>query len=125
MIYLVHRMKLAEKSRRDLPAFWAWLEERERWFYADLPMVRGVRWYLTSIGESYTLETWCAFDDEAALGDYRRAIAGRKADAQWEAQRVSQDDWWHFIDSKLMTDPPCSVGLGRVGLTVEGGTAGR
>ena len=45
MIYLVCRMKLAEKSRRDLKGFWAWLEARERWFYRDLPMVRGVRWF--------------------------------------------------------------------------------
>jgi hypothetical protein len=119
MIYLVYRMELSEKSRRDLGAFWGWLEARERWFYRDLPMVRGVRWFPTVIGDLYTLECWAAFDDEAALGNYRKALATLKADRGWETQRVSQDDWWHFLDSRLVGDPPCRVGFGPMGSVAE------
>ena len=119
MHYLVSRMKLTEKSRRDMSSFWAWLEQRERWFYRDLPMVKGVRWYLTVVGKLYTLECWAAFDDELGYAAYRKAMSGLKSEAQWESQRVSQDDWWRFLDSRLMGDLPCRVGFGVVGATAD------
>jgi hypothetical protein len=111
VIYLVYRMKMSERSRRDQKAFWAWLYERERWFYRDLPMVRQVRWYYSVIGDVYVLENWAAFEDEAAWGEYRKALAGLKSDGSWEAERVSQDDWWEFLDSRIYTDPPVPIGL--------------
>ncbi|WP_436775847.1 hypothetical protein [Yinghuangia sp. YIM S09857] len=113
MIYLVYRMKLSEKSRRDQKAFWAWLEDRESWFYRDLPMVREVRWYYSVVGDVYVLENWAAFDDEAAWGAYRAALGGLKKDGAWESQRVSQDEWWEFLDTRIVTDPPVPVGLHR------------
>ncbi|MFC6879317.1 MULTISPECIES: hypothetical protein [Actinomadura] len=113
MIYLVYRMGLTERARRNMKEFWAWLEERESWFYRDLPMVREVRWYYSVIGEVYTLENWAAFEDEAAWGAYRAALSGLKADDGWEEQRVSQDEWWNFVDTRIVTDPPVSVGLRR------------
>lgn len=58
MIYLRYRMKLSSKARRDMKAFWAWLEEREKWFYRDLPMVKQVRWFYSVVGDVYVLETW-------------------------------------------------------------------
>lgn len=119
MIYLVSRMKLSEKARRDMTGFWSWIEARERWFYRDLPMVKGVRWYLTAVGELYTLECWSAFEDEFGYAAYRKAMSGLKSDAGWEAQRVSQDDWWHFLDSRLMSDLPCRLGFGTVGATAD------
>lgn len=119
MVYLVNRMRLTEKARRDMPSLWSWIEQRERWFYRDLPMVQGVRWYLTVVGELYTLECWAAFADEAGYAAYRSAMSGLKSNAQWESQRVSQDDWWTFIDSRLMADLPCKVGFGRVGATAD------
>jgi hypothetical protein len=119
MIYYVNRMRLTEKARRDLKGFWQWLEQRERWFYRDLGMVRGVRWYQTQIGELYTLECWAAFDDLAGLGDYRKVLSSMKADDQWEAERTSQDDWWHFIDSRVVADPPCAVGFGPMGKVAD------
>lgn len=113
MIYLVYRMRLAPKARQDLAAFWSWLEERERWFYNDLPMVEEVRWYYSVVGDVYTLENWAAFADEAAWGAYRAALATRKKDRDWERQRVSQDDWWDFLDTRIVTDPPVGVGFRR------------
>ncbi len=115
MIYLVYRMKLAAQARQDLKAFWAWLEARELWFYRDLPMVKGLRWFQTVIGEPYTLECWAAFADEAALGAYRKALASLKCDAEWERQRVSQDAWWEFLESRLVADVPSRVGFGAMG----------
>ena len=55
MIYLVYKMHLSEKSRRNMKEFWRWLEDREKWFYQELPMVKGVRWYYSVIGDSYTI----------------------------------------------------------------------
>lgn len=115
MIYLVYRMKLADKARQDMKGFWGWLEARERWFYRDLPMVKGVRWFQNIVGELYTIECWAAFEDEAAFGAYRKALSVLKQDASWEAQRVSQDAWWHFVESRLSGDLPCHVGFGPMG----------
>lgn len=115
MVYLVNRMHLSARARRDLKAFWAWLEARERWFYRDLPMVRGVRWFATSVGELYTVEVWAAFDDMAGFAAYRAAVDAQKHKADWESERVTQDDWWEFLDSRLMVDAPCAVGFGQFG----------
>jgi len=113
MIYLVYRMKLTERARRNMKEFWAWLEERERWFYRDLPTVREVRWHYSVVGDVYTLENWAAFEDEAAWGAYRNALATLKADGGWEDQRVTQDDWWDFVDTRIVTDPPVHLGFRR------------
>lgn len=119
MVYLVYRMRLTPRSQRDLKAFWSWLEHREQWFYRDLPMVSGVRWFLTVVGELYTLECWAAFESEAAIAQYREVIASRKADSAWEAERVSQGDWWEFLDSRVMTDVPPAVGFGQFGASTS------
>ena len=118
MIYLVYRMHLTRHARQDMARFWAWLEERERWFYDDLPMVQEVRWYYSVIGDVYTLESWAAFADEAAWGAYRAALAGMKKDTSWESERVSQDDWWDFLDTRIVCDPPVPIGFRR---PVDGG----
>ena len=111
MIYLRYRMKLAARGRQDMKGFWAWLEDRESWFYRDLPMVKEVRWYYSIVGDVYVLENWATFDDEAAFGEYRKALANLKTDGDWEAERVTQDEWWEFLDTKLFTDPPVNVGF--------------
>lgn len=113
MIYLVYRMKLSERSRRNQKQFWAWLADREQWFYRDLPMVKEVRWYYSVIGDVYTIENWATFDDEAAWGAYRSALGTLKADSTWEGERVTQDDWWEFLDTRIVTDPPVAIGLHR------------
>ena len=113
MIYLVYKMHLAERARRDLKGFWAWLEQREKWFYDDLPMVKEVRWYYSVIGDVYTIESWSAFEDEAAFGEYRNKLATLKTDHDWEETRTSQEDWWEFLGTRLVTDPPVDVGFRR------------
>jgi hypothetical protein len=113
VIYLRYRLHLAPRARQDMKAFWAWLEERETWFYKDLPMVREVRWYYSVVGDVYTLENWAAFDDLTGFQEYRDALASLKSDADWESERVSQDEWWEFLDTKLFTDLPVSVGFRR------------
>jgi hypothetical protein len=113
MIYLVYRMRLSPRSRQNMAEFWEWLEQRERFFYDELPMVREVRWYYSVIGDVYTLENWAAFEDEAAWGAYRAALAGLKKDEAWERERVTQDEWWDFLDTRIVTDPPVDVGFDR------------
>lgn len=114
MIYLVYKMHLTGKSRGNLKAFWHWLEDREKWFYKNLPMVKSVRWYYSVIGDVYTLESWTAFEDEAAFGEYRKVLAVLKADSEWETERVSQDDWYEFLSTRMVTDPPAKVGFGNL-----------
>ena len=113
VIYLVYRMRLTSRARQDMKAFWHWLEGREKWFYRDLPSVKEVRWYYSVIGDVYTLESWAAFDDEAGWGAYRAALATLKADDDWERERVTQDEWWEFLDTRIVCDPPVPVGLHR------------
>ncbi|MGH8961651.1 MAG: hypothetical protein ACRDWT_10755 [Jatrophihabitantaceae bacterium] len=113
MIHLVYRMHLTARARQDMKGFWAWLEERERFFYDELPMVESVRWYYSVVGDVYVIENWAAFKDEAAWGQYRAALAGLKKDDGWEAERVSQDEWWDFLDTRIVTDPPVPVGFSR------------
>lgn len=113
MIYLVYRMSLSDKARRDQKSFWKWLENREKFFYQDLPMVKELRWYYSVIGDVYMLENWAAFEDEAAWGEYRKALIGLKTDPMWEGERVSQEDWWDFVDTRIVTDTPVQVGFRR------------
>lgn len=111
MIYLRYRMKLSARARQNMKSFWEWLEEREKWFYKDLPMVKEVRWFYSVIGDVYVLENMAAFEDEAAFGEYRKALGNLRSDESWEAERVTQEDWWEFLDTKLLGDPPVDVGF--------------
>jgi hypothetical protein len=112
MIYLVYKMHLTEKSRRDMKAFWHWMADREKWFYSSLPMVKSVRWYYSVIGDVYTIESWSGFEDEAGFGEYRKVLSVLKKDDEWETERVSQDDYWEFLSTRLVTDPPVEIGFG-------------
>lgn len=112
MIYLVYRMKLSPRSRANPKEFWTWLENRERFFYDDLPMVKSLRWYYSVIGDVYVIENWAGFENEAGWGEYRAALANLKTNDDWETERVSQDEWWEFLDTRIVTDPPVAVGFG-------------
>lgn len=111
MMYLVYRMKLSARARQNQKQFWAWLEERETFFYKDLPMVESVNWYYSAVGEVYVIENWAGFKDAAAWGEYRDTLATLKSDADWETERVSQDDWWEFMDTRMVVDVPVKVGF--------------
>jgi len=113
VIYLHYRMKLAPRARQNMKEFWAWLEQRETWFYKDLPMVKEVQWFYSVVGDVYVIENIATFDDEAAFGAYRAALGTLKSDEDWESERVSQDEWWEFLDTRLTTDPPVKVGFRR------------
>jgi hypothetical protein len=119
VIYLVYRMRLTRQARQDMPRFWSWLEDRERFFYDGLPMVKEVRWHYSVVGDVYVLESWAAFENEAAWGEYRAKLATLKSDSRWEAQRVTQDDWWEFLDTRIVCDPPVPVGFRRDGDLLE------
>jgi hypothetical protein len=106
-------MHLTARARQDMKGFWKWLENRERFFYDDLPMVESVRWYYSVIGDVYVIENWAGFKDEAAWGQYRATLATLKSDHDWEAERVSQDEWWDFLDTRIVTQPPVAVGFDR------------
>ena len=41
------------------------------------------------------------------------SLAGLKKDDDWESERVSQDEWWEFLDTRIVTDTPVQVGFTR------------
>ncbi len=47
------------------------------------------------------MENWAAFDDEAGWGTYRAALAGLKKQPSWESERISQEDWWDFLETRM------------------------
>jgi hypothetical protein len=106
MIYLVFRTQISEQGRQDLEWLWRWVKAREPWFYAELPMVRGVKRYVTRVGPSYTVETWLAFDDMHGYADYLAKLAELRSDPDWERRRTEQERYWTFLDSRIMADAP-------------------
>ncbi|QFZ19706.1 pyridoxamine 5'-phosphate oxidase family protein [Saccharothrix syringae] len=114
MLHLVYRIKPSPAAEQDPRAFWAWVQERERWFYDGLDTVVATRWRVRTVGEGvHTLEHTVTFADEAAWGRYRREVAARGRDPAWERRRVEQGHWWTLLDAGLLSDPPVPVGITR------------
>jgi len=65
-----------------------------------------VRWYQSVIGAVYELENWAGFDDIEGFAAYRRKVADLRARPAWEKRRVTQSEWWEFIDTRMSTDTP-------------------
>lgn len=114
MLHLMYTMKPSHKAHLDMAAFWQWVEQRDEWFYSSLKMAGERRWYVRTIGDNvHCLEHYVAFADEAAWGEYRRAVSKLSKDPEWEKIRVEQDDWWSILDSALLNDAPFMVKSGR------------
>ncbi|WP_327118593.1 pyridoxamine 5'-phosphate oxidase family protein [Nocardia sp. NBC_01730] len=112
MLHLVYRFRPTVKARADLAAFWQWIADRQLWFYADLDMVLGTRWYTVTIGDDvHCLEHHVTFADEAEWGRYRREISARSRDPEWEKRRTGQDEWYEILDARILTDPMIPVPL--------------
>lgn len=112
MIYLVYTLRPTPHAQANQAEFWTWVREREQWFYHGLDMVRGTDWYVRTIGpEVHCAEHFVAFADEAAWGEYRRAVSAKSRDPQWEARRVEQGVWYDILDARILTDPPVPLGL--------------
>ncbi|KML62345.1 hypothetical protein VL15_03755 [Burkholderia cepacia] len=107
MLHLVYTMQPTLNARRNLTAFWQWVKQREAWFYDGLDMAMNPQWRVQTIGPRvHALEHSISFADEAAWGTYRRAVAQRSRDPEWERRRVEQDEWWELIDARILTDAP-------------------
>ncbi|MEU2718768.1 hypothetical protein [Streptomyces sp. NPDC007205] len=114
MLHLVYHIRLSDEAESDQAAFWAWLQEREKWFYDGLDTVLATRWAVRTIGtDVHTLEHTVTFADEAAWGRYRRQVSERGHDPAWERRRTEQNRWWHLLDATLLSDPPIPLGLDR------------
>ncbi|MGF6189341.1 hypothetical protein [Serratia sp. 2723] len=110
MLHLMYLLKPTPKAHLDMAAFWSWVEQRDEWFYRPLAMAGERRWYVRTIGTNvHCLEHYVAFADEAAWGQYRRAVAKLCQDPAWEKIRVEQDLWWEILDSSLLNDAPFIV----------------
>ncbi|WP_280275288.1 hypothetical protein [Nocardia wallacei] len=113
MLHLVYRFRPTAKARSDLRTFWQWIADRQLWFYAGLDMVLETKWYTVTIGDDvHCLEHHVTFADEAAWGSYRRELANRSENPQWESQRTSQDEWYDILDARILTDPPIPLPRG-------------
>lgn len=107
MLHLVYVFRLTPHARSNLRAFWTWVREREEWFYDGLDMARDPRWYVRIVGvDAHALEHTISFDDEAAWGRYRQAVAQRSRDEAWERRRVEQELWWEMGEARLLSDAP-------------------
>ncbi|WP_413733382.1 hypothetical protein ACL2XP_13935 [Sodalis sp. RH21] len=107
MLHLMYLLKPTGQAQRDMAAFWRWVSERDRWFYHTLVMAGDRRWYIRTVGNHvHCLEHYVSFADEAAWGEYRRAVSALGKDPVWEKKRIEQDDWWEIIDARLLNDAP-------------------
>ena len=88
MIYLVFRTQINEQGRQDLEGLWRWVKAREPWFYTELPMVRGVKRYVTRVGPSYTVETGLTQDPIAPREGGFFAYFHRMAELRAELEEV-------------------------------------
>ena len=107
MLHLVYVFRPTAHARGNLRAFWTWVREREVWFYDGLAMAQNPRWYVRIVGvDVHALEHTISFDDEAAWGLYRQAVARRSREDAWERRRVEQDLWWEIVEARLLGDAP-------------------
>jgi len=109
--YLVYTVRLTSASRADLAGFWSWVSAREAWFYAQLPMVKGVRRYSTVVGDISTVEIWQEFEDLRAYAAYTAKVAELRRDPEWERRRVEQEERWEFLSSRVLADAPLPLAL--------------
>lgn len=108
MLYLVYDLHLTPHARANQAEFWAWVADREPWFYDGLDMVEGTWW----LDFGAVVQHLVLFTDEPALTRYRAAIERKKQDTAWEARRVSQNRWYTIPDgSRVAIDPPVSLGV--------------
>ena len=109
MTYLVYTVRLTSASRADLPGFWKWVTARDKWFYKDLPMVKKVRRYTTTIGDISTVEIWQEFEDLRGYAAYVDKVTQLRSDPEWEKRRVEQEARWEFLGNRVLADAPLSA----------------
>ena len=116
MLHLVYLFRPTAHARAHQTEFWAWVADRERWFYDGLAMVESTQWYAQTIGANvHCVEHFVTFADESAWGAYRRAVSERGADPAWELRRTEQERWYEIVDARLLSDAPVELGLPRPG----------
>lgn len=107
MLHLVYTLRPTKQARTNPHAFWDWARERDQWFYDGFDMVEDTKWYVRTIGpDVHSIEHVASFADEAAWGAYRAALHRRSQDPEWEARRISQEQWWEILDARLLNDAP-------------------
>ncbi|WP_050436227.1 hypothetical protein [Chondromyces crocatus] len=107
MIHLVYVFKPTVKARANVAEFWDWVRARDLWFYDGLDMAHDPRWYVRTIGpEVHALEHSISFEDEAAWGTYRAAVALRSKEPDWERRRTEQEQWWEILEARILSDAP-------------------
>lgn len=110
MTYLVYTVRMTSASRADPVGFWRWVKERDAWFYKELPMVKRVRRYATSVGDISTVEVWQEFEDLRGYAAYVDKVGELRRDPAWEGRRVEQEQRWEFLGSRILSDAPLPAG---------------
>lgn len=112
MFHLVYTFRPTPYAQENLNEFWNWMQEREKWFYDNLEMVQKTDWYVRTIGiDVHCIEHFVTFEDEAAWGEYRRAVKQKSRDPRWESRRVEQERWYEILEARILTDSPVKMGL--------------
>jgi hypothetical protein len=60
---------------------------------------------LSSHARQNMKEFWHWYED-------RKVLATLESDTGPESTRVSQDNWWEFLETRLVTDAPGKIGFG-------------
>jgi hypothetical protein len=108
LLYLVYDLHLTPHALGNREEFWAWVADREPWFFDGLGMVEGTWW----LDFGPVVQHLVLFADESRLADYRAAVKLKREDPAWEARRRTQDLWYTVpTGSRVATDPPVSLGV--------------
>jgi hypothetical protein len=104
LIWLVTTLALKERARTSRADFEAWLRQRVEWYYGRIPLVQLVRAFVYEIGPSYRIQLWVAFENFAALAEYKDTQRRLREVSSQEKVRGQQEEWWEFIDSTVMSE---------------------
>lgn len=108
LLYLVYDLHLTPHALANREEFWAWVAEREPWFFDGMLMVEGTWW----LDFGPVVQHMVLFADEAGLASYHAAVEQKRADPAWEARRATETLWYTTpAGARVAEDPPVSLGV--------------
>ncbi|MFJ8158375.1 hypothetical protein [Streptomyces sp. NPDC094468] len=113
LLFLAYTFQTTPHANAHPGDFWAWMADRNDWFYEGLTMVLDTRWRIEHQGNGQLIHHEVLFADESGLASYREALRIRSRDEAWEQRRTSQDRWYRIVARSVQTSPPVPMTVGR------------
>ncbi|MFJ3763003.1 hypothetical protein [Streptomyces sp. NPDC090080] len=111
LLFLAYTFETTQHADTHPGDFWAWMADRNEWFYEGLTMVLDTRWRIEHQDNGQLIHHEVLFADESGLASYREALRIRSRDEAWERRRTSQDRWYRIVARSVQTSPPVSMAL--------------